>query len=85
VFHKDRWGTGEFYAGIVVLEGLARQLGGDVSGRRYTKGLDRERMSRIARVVAAAPTDKLRAAASALWSELYGEPLTEIVDAVRAE
>ena len=31
-----------------------------------------------------APADKLRAAASALWTELYGEPVTPILDAPAA-
>ncbi len=78
VFDKDRAGTGEYYAGIVVIEGLARQLGAPAdAGRRVT----RERLANAALVIAGASGAKLRAAASALWSELYGEPVTPIVDA----
>ena len=80
VFDRDRRGTGEFYAGIVVLEGLGRQLGVPDDGVRWNRGLDRERMAKFATAIAAAPADKLRAAAKALWLELYGEPITEIVD-----
>ncbi len=80
VFNKNSWGTGEFYAGVVVLEGLAKQLGADTSTPRYKKGLDRERMSAFAKLLASQTDDKLREAAKALWTELYGEPPTTIVD-----
>lgn len=80
-FHRDRWGTGEFYAGLVVIEGIARRLGADTSTPRYKKGLDRDRVSAFAKLIAKTPGDKLRAAAQALWTELYGEPPTTIVDA----
>lgn len=77
VFHKSRRGTGEYYAGIVIFEGLARHLGAPVEASRY---VSRERLAKAARVIADAPGDKLRAAASALWTELYGEPVTSILD-----
>jgi hypothetical protein len=80
VFHRDRWGTGEFYAGLVVIEGIAKQLGADTSTPRYAKGLDRDRLSGFAKLIASQTDDKLRAAASALWTELYGEPPTAIID-----
>jgi hypothetical protein len=80
VFTRDRWGTGEFYAGIIVLEGLARQLGVEIACCTFRRGLDRERMAKLATAIAKAPADKLHAAANALWSELYGEPVTKIVD-----
>ena len=80
VFHRDRWGTGEFYAGLIVLEGIAKQLGADTSTPRYTKGLDRDRLSGFAKLIASQPDDKLRAAATALWTELYAEPATTIID-----
>ncbi len=80
VFTRDRWGTGEFYAGLVVLQGLAKQLGADVSGRTFHRGLDRERLAKLELVVANASDAKLREAAKALWTELYGEPPTMIVE-----
>jgi hypothetical protein len=80
-FNRDRWGTGEYYAGVVVIEGLAKLLGADTTTPRYKKGLDRDRLSAFAKLIAAAPSDKLHAAALALWTELYGEPATTIVDA----
>jgi hypothetical protein len=78
VFHRDERGTGEYYAGIVVFEGLARHLGAQLEENRY---VSRETLAKAALVIADAPADKLRAAAKALWLELYGEPVTEIVDA----
>jgi hypothetical protein len=78
VFHRDERGTGEYYAGIVIFEGLARHLGATLEPRRY---VSRESLARHALVIADVSADKLRAAAKALWTELYGEPLTEIVDA----
>lgn len=81
VFHRSQWGTGEYYAALVVLEGLAKQLGLDTSGSRRSKGqLDRDRLSVFATKLAALPDDQLRAEATKLWSSLYGEPPTKIVD-----
>jgi len=78
VFHSDQHGTGEYYAGIVVIEGLARHLGATVEPSRY---VTREALAQQALVIAAAPPDKLRTAAKALWTELFGETPTTIVDA----
>jgi len=38
-------------------------------------------MSTFAKLIASQTDDKLREAAKALWTELYGEPPTTIVDA----
>lgn len=82
VFDRNQWGTGECYAGVVVLEGLARQLGmTSFPEPRFQRGVNRERFSAIAKLLAAQPDAKLREAASRLWTELYAEPLTTIVDA----
>jgi hypothetical protein len=80
VFHRARRGTSEYYAGIVLLEGIARQLGAALPPARV---VTRERLAKAAHAIADAPADKLRAAAAALWTELYGEPLTTIVDVPR--
>jgi hypothetical protein len=73
-FDKDRWYTGEMYAAYVVIEGLARHLAPDPK----PVGRGNERLAPLARVIAQTPGPKLREAASALWTELYGEPLTTI-------
>jgi hypothetical protein len=73
-FDKDRWYTGEMYAAYVVIEGLARHLAPELR----PVGRGNERLAPLARAIAQAPGPKLREAASALWSELYGEPLTTI-------
>ncbi|HEY5922865.1 MAG TPA: hypothetical protein VIV11_14400 [Kofleriaceae bacterium] len=78
LFDRDRRGTGEYYAGIVIVEGLAKHLGSKLPESRY---VSRERLAELATVIADAPGDKLRAAAKALSAELFGEPATEIVDA----
>lgn len=78
VFDRDRAGTGEYYAGIVILEGLARHLGVAVEASRR---VSREALARSAGAIADAPDDKLRAAAGTLWTELYSEPVVPIVQA----
>ncbi len=80
LFHRNRWGTGESYAAMVIVEGLARQLGVTLDGRRYDRGVNRDRLVPAVTAIAAASNEALRAAATALWSELYGEPLVPIVD-----
>jgi hypothetical protein len=78
LFHRDQRGTGEYYAGIVLFEGLARHLGAPAADSRY---VTRERLVPLAIAIANASGDQLRAAAKALWNEIYGEPFTTIVDA----
>lgn len=68
-FTEEQWGSGEMFAAYVVTEGLARQLGGPPP-----VGRGRERLAPLAQLIAKTPSDKLRAAAKALWTELYGEP-----------
>jgi hypothetical protein len=78
VFTEDRVGTGESYAAVVILEGLARQLG--VTVDEQGNAFDRDHLAGLAKRIAAQPADRLRGAAAKLWTELYGEPLTTIVD-----
>ncbi len=87
VFNRNNWGTGEFYAGLVVIEGLAKQLGLDTSTPRRKKGeLDRQRLGAFAAKLAELSDAQLRGEATKLWSSLYAEPATAIVDVVgRAE
>lgn len=73
-FDKDRWYTGEMYAGYVVIEGLARHLAPDL----HPIGRGNERLAPLARRIAQTPGPKLREAAQQLWAELYGEPYTTI-------
>ncbi len=81
VFHRRRWGTPESYAGVLIVEGLARQLGARVTGPVIHDGtIDRERLRGPALALAVASDDELRAAARALWVELYAEPSPVIVD-----
>jgi hypothetical protein len=76
-----RFGGAESYVAVIVLEGLARQLGHVPSRPVVIAGrLDREALANLARPLAHQSSDKLRAAARALWIEFYGEPLVPIVD-----
>jgi hypothetical protein len=81
----SRWGGAEGYDAVVVIEGLARQLGSYPSRPLVVGGrLDRDALATLARPIAAQSSEKLRAAARALWTELYGEPLVPIVDVLAA-
>lgn len=80
-FMQDHWGTRESYAAVVIAEGLARQLAMASSSPVIHSGtIDRARLAAIMRGLAAIPADRLRTAARALWTELYDEPLVDIVD-----
>ncbi|HEX2685291.1 MAG TPA: hypothetical protein VHN14_01670 [Kofleriaceae bacterium] len=80
-FSRPRWGTPESYVAIVVLEGLARHLGGnDHAPVIHDGAIDRDRLAAVATPIARASDADLRVAASALWTELYSEPLTAITD-----
>jgi hypothetical protein len=83
-FNRARWQTAEHYVGIVVIEGLARQLGTAASRPAIEKGqFYRQRLAETAAPLAAQSSDKLRAAARQLWIELYGEPMLPITDLLR--
>jgi hypothetical protein len=76
---SDRWGTGEAYVAGIVLDGLARRLA--APGEALPRSLRRAALVRLIPRLAATPGPALRAAAVGLWQELYGEPVTTIVDA----
>jgi hypothetical protein len=82
--HAFRRGQGlsaESYAAVVVIEGLARQLGVSTAGPAFHDGaIDRDRLSTLVAPLAARSTIELRSAAAALWAELFGERLARIVD-----
>ena len=64
-----------------MLDGFARHLGGgDHAPVIHDGAIDRDRLAAVATPIARASGADLRAAASALWTELYGEPLTVITD-----
>lgn len=78
---NTRWGSAESYVAVVILEGLARQLGHVPSRPVVVAGrLDRETLANLARPLAAQSSERLRAAARTLWIELYGEPALPIID-----
>ena len=79
VFTTEQAGTGEFYAGVVLLEALGKQVGATADGELY----DRDRLAAIALAVAKLSDDELRAAARGAWRDLFGEAPTVIVDAPR--
>jgi hypothetical protein len=73
--HRDRWGSPESYVAVVVIEGLARHAGGGLRLPSVRGGqLDKRQLAEVALPLASLPDDQLRAAARALWQELYDEP-----------
>ncbi len=88
-FQSSRRGTPESYAAVIVLEGMARQLG--ISGATTGKSalhrgeLDRDRLAELVAPLASKTTIELRSAAARLWAELFDEPLVRLVDDVFGE
>jgi hypothetical protein len=82
-FNRERWHSAEFYVGVVVIEGLARQLGMEVRPALWRDSFERQVLVATAEPLAAQSSEKLRAAARQLWIELYGEPMLPIVDLLR--
>jgi hypothetical protein len=62
------------FAAYVVTEGIARHLTPPLS----PVGRGRDRLAPLTDAIAHTPGPKLREAASALWTELYGEPLLTV-------
>ena len=82
-FSRHRWGTPESYVAVVVIEGLAKHLGGAPHDPVIHDGeIDRDRLAAVAMQIAKTNDRVLRIAAAVLWAELYGEPLTVITDGV---
>jgi hypothetical protein len=80
-FNDQHGGAPEAWVGVVIIEGLARQLGVASPGPVVHEGrLDRDRLAALARPLASQSDDELRLAARRLWTELYAEPLTAVVD-----
>jgi hypothetical protein len=74
-------GTAESVAGVVIIEGLARQLGVESEGPViHERQIDRERLAALAAPLTKTSGDELRTAARALWKDLYGEDLVPILD-----
>jgi hypothetical protein len=71
----------EAFAGLVIVEGLARQLGIAPPGPAFHGGrLDRAVLAWLATELAARSGDELRIAAKTLWLQLYDGPVPVIVD-----
>jgi hypothetical protein len=80
-FTRPGWGTPESYAAVIVLDGIARHLGGAAHPEIIHGGeIDRDRLAAVAQPITAASDNELRAAAVALWLELYAEPIIPITD-----
>ena len=80
-FDDDQAGTPESYAGVVIVEGLARHLGIASPGPViHDHRIDRARLTTLAAPLAKRSGDELRTAAAALWRDLYAEDLVRIAD-----
>ncbi|MEO6774601.1 MAG: hypothetical protein ABI467_16580 [Kofleriaceae bacterium] len=81
-FRRDHWSAAESYVAVVVVEGLARELGvKPANGPVIHDGqLDRQRLAGLALPLAHMSDDDLRAAARRLWQDFYDEGFIAIVD-----
>ncbi len=71
----------EAYVAVVVVEGLARELGIPSKGAVMHGGeIDRDRLAALVGPLTMRTTVELRSAATALWAELFEEPLTRLYD-----
>lgn len=80
-FRRTSGTSAEAYVAVVVLEGLARQLHVASPGPAFHDGaIDRDRLRGLVAPLASRPTTELRAAAAALWTELFDQKLARMVD-----
>lgn len=80
-FAVHRHGTAESIVACVIIDGLVRNLHVQGGGPAIEYGhINRGELGKSAIVLASQPAPAVRAAASALWNELYGEPMTTIAD-----
>jgi hypothetical protein len=72
----DYLGSPESYAAIVLLEGLAQQMGvTKVGALVHDRKIDRARVTQVFIALTDAPRAELRAAAARLWERFFGGPL----------
>lgn len=80
-FDDNQVGGSESYAGVIIVEGLARHLGiADPGPVIHDRRIDRERLTALAAPMTKLTGEQLRTAAKALWKDLYAEELVPIVD-----
>ena len=80
-FSEDTWGTPESYAGVLLVEGLAKHLGIASEGAViHDRQVDRARLAALATQLAQVPAPRLQEAARKTWLDLFGEPIVPIVD-----
>ena len=80
-FHAGHTKTEEMLVAVVVVEGIARELQIVAPGPIFHDGdIDRDRLATLVAPIAAHSTLELRAAAAALWGELFEDKLVRIVD-----
>jgi hypothetical protein len=80
-FNRRTWGTPESYAGVLIAEGLARHLAIKTDGPViHDREIDRARLAALLLPMTTMSGDQLRAAARAVWNDLYGEAIVAIVD-----
>jgi hypothetical protein len=72
----------ESYVAVVVVEGLARQLGIPSVGAivKNDGSIDQDRLAELAIPLARKSTAELRTAATKAWADLFGEPLVRLYD-----
>jgi hypothetical protein len=76
---RRQHGTAEFYAALVIFEGLAVELGLSHDAPLVTNGsVDRSAASRLYLALAEQPPARLRDASKRLWERLFAAPLPEI-------
>jgi hypothetical protein len=80
-FNKDRWASAESYVAVIVISGLARELGLSMPGNVIHDGhIDRSRLAQLALPLAQQSDDALRGAARRLWQHLYEQTLIATQD-----
>jgi hypothetical protein len=78
VFDSHRWGSSETLAALVLLDGLARELGIPVKPLVAKGEVDRAAAASLYLALTDAAPERLRDAAGRLWAKLFGSPLATL-------
>lgn len=79
-FDAGAWGNPESFVAVIISEGLARALKLSSAPVIHDRQIDRVRLAALGIAIARQSDQALRDAAEATWRELFGEPITRIVD-----
>jgi hypothetical protein len=78
LLNRERWGSPECYAALVVFDGLARSMSIPTDPLVRGRYVARDQVARVYKQLRSTPSEELSRAAGKLWEELFDRPLPQL-------